>query len=282
MTTVLAMTEAPIIGIIAGKGIYPETFVRAARLHEPGVRLVVAAFHDETPKSLEGEVDEMDWFRVGQLGKVIKFFRKHGVSRCIMVGQISPRNLFDLVPDVRTMLMLAKLKHKNADTLFSAIADELAKDEIEVIKATTYLDDHLASDGHICGPKLKKKFEDDIAYGFKIAKETSRLDIGQSVVVKDGTVLAVEAFEGTNACVKRGGEQGRGKGCTLAKVAKLNHDFRFDVPCLGAQTIENCAEAGIQVIACEAKRTIILGKDEVMELCDKLGVTIVGLSGEES
>ena len=274
------MAEKKIIGIIAGKGIYPETIVRAAKREEGDVTIVVAAFHGETPESLAEEVDEIAWFRVGQLGKVIKHFKKHRVEQCIMVGQISPRNLFDLVPDIRTVKMLAKLKEKNADTLFGAITEELAKDGIEVLKATTYLDDLLATEGHVCGPVLKKKFEADVRYGFHIAKETSKLDIGQSVIVKDGTVLAVEAFEGTNACIKRGGGQGRGKGCVLAKVAKRDHDFRYDVPCLGTQTIENCAESGVQVIACEAQKTLILGKSDVVQLCQKLGVTIVGVTAE--
>lgn len=272
------MGEKTSIGIIAGKGIYPELFVESARLKEPGSQLVVAAFHGETNPDLGSKVDTLDWFRVGQLGKMIKFFKKNEVSRCIMIGQISPRNLFDLVPDLRMVKMLARLKEKNADTLFKAITEELAKDEIEVIDATTHLEHLLANEGLVCGPSLKKKFQKDVEYGFKIAKETSRLDIGQSVVVKDGTVLAVEAFEGTNACIKRGGEQGRGKGCTLAKVTKPNHDFRFDVPCIGDQTIENCHSSGIQVIACEAEKTLLLGRERVVELCGKYGITIVGVS----
>jgi UDP-2,3-diacylglucosamine hydrolase len=271
------MSEKPIIGMIAGKGIYPEIFLRAARREEAGVKIVVAGFHGETFESLVDEADEFDWFKVGHLGKVIKFFLKHGVNRCIMVGQISPRNLFDLVPDFRTMKMLARLKKKNADTLFKAVAEELERDGIEVIKATTYLDEFMATEGHICGPKLKDRFESDVSYGFSIAKETSRLDIGQSVVVKDGTVLAVEAFEGTDACIRRGGEQGKGKGCVLVKVSKNNHDFRFDVPCLGVNTIETCASSGISVIACEAGNTLILGKDEVVKTCQKLGISIVGV-----
>ena len=272
------MSDSLKIGVIAGKGIYPETFIAAARKHEPNVELYVAGFHGETFESLSSLADGMQWFRVGQLGKVIKYFRQMGATRCIMIGQIAPRNLFDLVPDIRTMKMLARLKEKNADTLFKAVSEELEKDGIEVMNATTYLDDSMATEGHICGPKVKGKYDADISYGFKIAKETSRLDIGQTVVVKDGTVLAVEAFEGTNACLKRGGELGKGKGCVLAKVSKPDHDFRFDVPCLGSQTIENCAEAGIAVIACEAQKTLILGKSEVFKLCDKLGVSIIGVS----
>ncbi len=265
------------IGIIAGNGIYPETFVEAARRNAQGCKLVAAAFNGETKECLGEKVDAIEWFRVGQLSKLIKFFKREGVTKAIMVGQIAPKNLFDLRPDMRILLMLARVKKRNAETLFGAIADELAKDGIELIDATTYLDDLLPEPGHVCGPKLKKRQQEDAEYGFEIAKESSRLDIGQSVVVRHGTVLAVEAFEGTNACIKRGGELGRGKSCTLAKVSKPDQDFRFDVPVLGALTVEACSEAGVGVIACEAKRTLILGKEEVERLCKEKGVTIVAL-----
>ena len=267
----------PTIGIIAGNGIYPETFINAARRNAPGCKLVATAFNGETKPSLGEKVDAIEWVRVGQLSKMIKFFKREGVTKAIMVGQIAPKNLFDLRPDMRILLMLARVKKRNAETLFGAIANELAKDGIELIDATTYLDDLLPEPGHVCGPKLKKRQQEDAEYGFEIAKESSRLDIGQSVVVRHGTVLAVEAFEGTDACIKRGGELGRGKSCTLAKVSKPNQDFRFDVPCLGALTIVACHEAGVKVIACEAKRTLLLGKDEVEKLCNKHGVTIVAL-----
>ena len=265
------------IGIIAGNGIYPETFVYAARKNAPSCKLVAAAFHDETREDLAEKVDAIEWVRVGQLNKIIKFFKKQGVTRAIMVGQIAPNNLFNLRPDMRILMMLARVKKRNAESLFGAIGEELAKDGIELINATTYLDDLLPEVGHVCGPKLKKRQQEDAEYGFEIAKESSRLDVGQSVVVRHGTVLAVEAFEGTDECIKRGGKLGRGKSCTLAKVSKPNQDFRFDVPCLGARTVETCAEAGVKVIACEAKRTLILGKGDVENLCAEKGITIVAL-----
>ncbi len=265
------------IGIISGNGIYPETFVNAARKNAEGCKLVAAAFRGETKECLGEKVDAIEWFRVGQLTKVIKFFKREGVTKAIMVGQIAPKNLFDLRPDMRILMILARVKKRNAESLFGAIADELQKDGIELINATTYLDDLLPERGHVCGPKLKKRQQEDAEYGFEIAKESSKLDIGQSVVVRHGTVLAVEAFEGTNDCIKRGGELGRGKSCTLAKVSKPNQDFRFDVPVLGALTIEACSNAGVTVIACEAKRTLILGMEEVEKLCKEKNVTIVAL-----
>ena len=208
---------------------------------------------------------------------MIKFFKKEGVDEAVMVGQIAPKNLFDLRPDVRTMLLLARTKEKNAESLFGGIADELAKDGITLLPATTFLEDMMPAEGHVCGPKLKEAAVEDARFGFKIAKETSRLDIGQSVVVRNGTVLAVEAFEGTNACIRRGGELGRGKEVTLAKVAKPNQDFRFDVPVIGPDTVKNCAQSGIGVIAIEAGKTLMLAGKEVSSMCDEHKVSILAL-----
>lgn len=268
------MAATRTIGIIAGNGVYPETFVAAARRHSPGTRLVVVAFENETKPELAEKVDAIAWFRVGQLSKLIKFFKKEGASEAVMVGQISPKNLFDLRPDLRILLMLARVKERNAETLFGAIGEEMAKDGITLLPATTFLEDHLPGAGHVCGPAFKKRQLVDAAFGYKIAKETSRLDIGQTVVVRNGTVLAVEAFEGTNECILRGGELGRGKDVMLVKVSKPNQDMRFDVPVIGPHTIETCAKAGIAGIAIEAGMTLLLEKDKVAELCAKHGVGI--------
>ena len=264
------------VGMIAGNGIYPETFARAARA--AGVaKIVVAAFHDETEPHVKELVDAVDWFRVGQLGKMIKFFKEQGVEKAVMVGQIAPKNLFDLRPDLRTLKMLGRVKERNAESLFGAIGEELAKDGIELISATTYLDDLLPEPGHVCGPGLSERQEEDAAYGFHIAKEMSRLDIGQTVVVKKGTVLAVEAFEGTNEAIKRGGSLGKGE-AMMVKVSKPNQDFRFDVPVVGPATIEIATEAGVNAIIVEAGCTLLLGKEEVVRLCDQHGVTVMARS----
>ena len=270
------MSELPdTIALIAGSGIYPETFVAGAR--KAGVkRLVAAAFTGETNPDLAGKVDAIEWFRVGQLSKMISFFLREGAKKTVMVGQIAPRNLFDLRPDLRTLMMLARLKHRNAETLFGAIADELQKEGIDMLPATTFLDDLLPAAGHVAGPPIKKRRWEDAEYGFKIAKETSRLDIGQTVVVKNGTVLAVEAFEGTNETVKRGGALGRGH-ATMAKVSKPDQDMRFDVPVIGPDTISTAASAGVDVISIEAGKTLLLGKDQIIRSCDELKVTLVAL-----
>lgn len=255
------------IGIIAGNGVYPETFIAAARAREPGTRLVLAAFENETKTATADLADASTWLRVGQLGKLIKFFRAEGATEAIMVGQIAPKNLFDLRPDVRTLMLLARIKERNAETLFGGIAEELAKDGISLLPATTFLDDHLPGPGPVCGPAFSKRQLADAAFGFHIAKQTSALDIGQTVVVRHGTVLAVEAFEGTNACIRRGGELGRGKDVLLVKVSKPNQDFRFDVPVIGQQTIETCAAAGVCGIVIEAGRTLLLENAAVVRLC---------------
>lgn len=265
------------IGIIAGSGVYPRTFVHAARKAEPAARLVAVGFDGETDPSLEAEVDAYRSVRVGQLSKLIKFLTAEGVTEAVMMGQISPKNLFDLRPDLRILMMLAKVKTRNAETLFGAIADELAKDGITLLPATTFLEDHLPASGHVAGPVPKPRTVSDIEYGFEVAKKTSALDIGQSVVVRHGTVLAVEAFEGTNACIRRGGELGRKKDAVLVKVSKPNQDFRFDVPVIGPQTIETCAEAGLIAIGIEAGRTILLEKDAVLRLCTRHGISIHAL-----
>ncbi len=271
------MAHSRIIGIIAGSGVYPETFIAAARRQSPGVKLVVAAFHDETNPDLAAQVDAIEWFRVAQLGKVIRFFRREGVTEAVMMGQISPKRLFDMRPDLRVLLILARVRERNAETLFGAIADELAKEGIIVLPATTFLDDHLPGPGHVCGPALKKRQLTDAEFGFRIAKQTSALDIGQCVVVRHGTVLAAEAFEGTNACIQRGGALGHGKDVMMVKVSKPNQDFRFDVPVVGPQTIETCAAAGVSGITIEAGKTLLLEKALVAQLCERHQIGIHAL-----
>jgi DUF1009 family protein len=257
------------IGIIAGKGVYPETFIAAARRHAPDAKLVVAALHGETQPELAGQADVIEWFRVAQLDKVIRYFLSQGVTEAVMMGQVSPKKLFDMRVDLRVLKILARLKERNAETLFGAVADELAKEGIVVLPATTFLDELLPAPGHVCGPAFNKGQLADAGFGFHIAKQTSALDIGQSVVVRDGTVLAAEAFEGTNACIRRGGELGHGKNVMLVKVSKPRQDFRFDVPVIGPQTIETCAAAGVSGITIEAGKTLLLEKPAVEELCKR-------------
>lgn len=268
------------LGLIAGNGQYPRTVLQAAR--KAGVaRIVVAAFENETDPALSGEADVIEWLRVGQLGRMIKFFRQAGVTDAMMAGQIAPKNLYDLRPDFRGLMLLGKLKLRHAESIFGAIADDLAKDGITLLPATTFLDELLPSPGLICGPAPAPRQWEDVAYGFRMAKEMSRLDVGQTVVVKRGTVLAVEAFEGTDECLKRGGALGKG-GSTLAKVSKPGQDFRFDVPVIGPRTIQTAAEAGIAVVAVEARRTLLLGLEEMQALCERHRISLVATEGVEA
>jgi len=187
----------------------------------------MAAFEGETRQEIIPLADSVEWMRVGQMGRLLEAGKKSGAARALMAGQIAPGNLFDLRPDFKALLILAKLKRRNAETLFGAVAEELAKAGLELLPATTYLDDHIAPRGPIAGPRVKPRVLEDLEFGFRIAKETSRLDIGQTVVVKNGTVLAVEAFEGTNEAIRRGGQLGRGS-ATMVKVSKPDQDMRFD------------------------------------------------------
>ncbi len=264
------------LGIIAGNGSYPREMVRGARA--AGVqRIVVAAFQNETDAKLQPLVETMEWMRVGQLGRMISFLKNSGVRQAVMAGQIAPGNLFDLRPDLKALLLLGKLKTRNAETIFGAIADELAKAGVELISAITYMENDLAPAGHIAGPRLNRREKQDVDFGFTIAKEVSRLDIGQTVVVKNGTVLAVEGFEGTNEAMKRGGALGR-KDAVVVKVAKPKQDFRFDVPVVGTQTLETAHSARIRVLAIEAGKTLLLEPEKVEALAERHGISIFGHS----
>jgi DUF1009 family protein len=264
------------LAIIAGSGAYPLAMARSARA--AGVqRIVAAAFQNETSAELSSLVEEIEWMRVGQLGRLIGFLKKSGAHHAVMSGQIHPKNLFDLRPDIKALLLLGRLRERNAETIFGAIADEMAKAGVELLPATSYMDDYLAPIGLIAGPKLSRREEEDVRYGFHIAKETSRLDIGQTVVVKAGTVLAVEAFEGTNSAMKRGGELGR-KEAVMVKVAKPNQDFRFDVPVIGPLTLEAARDARIRVLGIEAGQTLMLEREKLFSMAAAERISIFGFA----
>lgn len=262
--------------LIAGNGTYPRLAAQGAR--ELGViRIVAAAFEGETDPALAGFVDEIHWMRVGQLGRLLTAAKKSGATASMMAGQIAPGNLFDLRPDFHALLLLAKLKERNAETLFGAIADELEKAGVPPLLATTFLEQHLAAEGLVAGPRPKDRILEDIAYGLGIAKEVSRLDIGQTVVVKKGTVLAVEGFDGTDSTIRRGGELGKGE-AVVVKVSKPRQDMRFDVPVVGPRTLETAAGAGVAAIAMEAGRTLLLDKVQVFSLATKNNITLWGIT----
>jgi UDP-2,3-diacylglucosamine hydrolase len=265
------------LGIIAGNRSLPLTLAREAK--KAGIAHVVAvAFEGETDPALESLVDEIVWTKVGQLSRLIEALKSRGIRQCVMVGQIAPRNLFDVRPDFRAMTLLFRIKEKNAHTLFGAVADELHKEGIELIEATPWLKPLMPEAGFCLGPRLTEEQRGDVDFGYKLAKEISRLEIGQTVVVKNGATLAVEAFEGTDRCLARGGELASKEGGAVAvKVAKHNHDMRFDIPCLGSKTVEVCAANGIAVIAFEAGKTLVLDLDQVEIAARKHRVAVVAV-----
>jgi DUF1009 family protein len=272
------MQTAPAsLGIIAGNRTLPLEFARHARA--AGVKkLVAVAFKNETDPALGPLVDEIVWLKVGQLSKMIAAFTDRGVTQCVMAGQIAPKNLYDLQPDLRTMVLLFHLQEKNAHTIFGAIADELKKDGVELIDATPWLAPLMPGKDFHLGPKLSDGQKADVEFGLRIAREISRLEIGQTVVVKNGAVLAVEAFEGTDKCLARGGElAGKDGGAVAVKVAKLNHDMRFDIPCIGPQTLEVCAKSGVAVLALESGKTLLLEREacEALARKNKISLTTI-------
>lgn len=266
------------LGIIAGNRSLPLELAREAR--RAGVkRLVAVAVEGETDPRLAGLVDDIVWLRVGQLSKMIAAFTDRDVKHCVMAGQVAPRNLFELRPDLRTIGVLLRLKEKNAHSIFGAVADELKKDGVELIEGTPWLKRLMPGAGFNLGPRPNAGQREDVEFGLRIAREISQLEIGQIVVVKDGTVLAVEAFEGTDKCLARGGElAGKEGGAVAVKVAKKNHDMRFDIPCIGPKTLETCAATGVAVLAFEPGRTLLLEQEtcETLARKNKISVLTVG------
>lgn len=265
------------IGLIAGNRALPLEFARRARAQ--GLRRIVAVgVPGETDPALEAWVDELHWLQPGQLGKLIRLFTTRGVRHCVMLGQIAPRNLFDLRPDLRALRLLFRLRERNAHTLFGGVAEELRRDGIELISALPWLESLTPGPGYHAGPRPTRTQQDDIAFGRRIATEVARLEIGQTVVVKRGTVLAVEGFEGTDACLERGGRLAGPRGGAVAvKLAKPDHDLRFDIPTVGRQTVETCATHGVAVLALEPRRALLLDREQVEALARERRVSVVAL-----
>jgi hypothetical protein len=267
------------IGIIAGSRSLPRLFAGEAR--KAGVRRIIAVgFEGETDPSLAGEVDEIVWVKVGQLGRLIKAFATRGITKCVMLGQVAPKNLFHVQPDIRGAALLFRLKERNAHTIFGAIADELARDGVTLVSAAPWMKNFMPGAGFVRGLPPGEERMEDVNFGLSIAKAVSRLEIGQTVVVKQGTVLAVEGFEGTDACLIRGGQlAGKSGGATAVKVAKENHDMRFDIPCIGYTTLENCHKSGVAALAFEAGRTLLLDQHQWEPLLRKWKMTLLSVSG---
>jgi len=268
------------LGILAGRGRYPELVAEGAR--SSGVRkIVTVAFEGETDSRVTQLSDEVIWLRVGQLGKCIRSLKRHQVHQVMMAGQIQPGRLFDLKPDLTALRLLFGLKERNAETLFGAVTAELSRHGIEVLPAIRCVESYLAGVGHLAGPRPDRQLFRDIELGWPVLSRLGALQVGQCVVVKKGTVLAVEGYDGTDATIRRGGALGGGK-ATLLKGTRPGQDFRFDVPVIGRATLRTCAEAGIARIVLEGGRTLILDRDEVMAAARKCRICLFGYTTEES
>ena len=261
-------------GLIAGNGQFPFLVVEGAR--RDGVNLAVAAIKEETDPRIEEVADTVEWIGVGQLGKMISFFKKHEVSQAIMAGQVKHVQIFSgSLPDLRMLKMLWNLPKRNTDALIGGVADELAREGIELIDSTYFIKDNLAPTG-----VLTKRGPTDIEcgnieYGLHIASEIARLDLGQTIVVRARACVAIEAMEGTDATVSRAGQLAKGK-LTVVKVAKPDQDMRFDVPVVGVPTIENMISAGATCLSISAGKTLIFARDEMIKLADSHGICVVG------
>jgi DUF1009 family protein len=266
------------LGLIAGNGDFPLIFARAARRNGAG-RIVAVAFDGETNPEISRVADHVEWIKIGQLDRLIQTFTGRGVTRAIMAGGITPTNLFkNLRLDLRMIALAARLKERNAHTIFGGIAEEMKKDGVELLDPRPFLGDAVPAPGPLTKRKPTGDEQADIAFGLRIAKAVSALDIGQTVVVKNGTVLAVEGLEGTDECIRRGsalaGEKG---GAVVVKVSKPDHDFRFDIPCVGPRTMESCAAGRVAVLAIEAGRSAVLDREAVVAAAARQNLVITAV-----
>lgn len=265
------------IGLIAGNGSFPIAFARAAK--EKGMQVIAVAHEGETVPELAEWVDRIFWVKVGQLGKLIKIFKEEGVADVLMAGGIKKTRLFSGgMPDIRGMALLAKMIHKKDDSILRAVAQELESEGITVRESTLYLDNIVVSPGILTKRKPSKDERLDIEFGWDMAKEIGRLDIGQTVVVKDQAILAVEAIEGTDEAIRRGGLL-CGQGAVVVKVCKPQQDLRFDLPAIGALTIRTMESVKASCLAVEAGKTIIIERDAVLREADRAGIAIVAMRG---
>jgi len=263
------------IGLIAGNGNFPIAFARAAK--EKGLRVIAVAHEGETLPELARLVDGIFWIKVGQLGKLIKIFKEHDIKDVLMAGGIKKTRLFDgSLPDFRGATLLARMLHKKDDSLLRAVAEELESEGIIVRESTLYLDNLLAPAGVLTKRKPSKDERLDIVYGWQTAKEIGRLDIGQTVVLKDQVILAVEAIEGTDEAIRRGGKL-CGKGAVVVKVCKPHQDLRFDLPAIGAHTIASLVEVSASCLAIETGKTIIIDRETVINSAERAGITIIAI-----
>ncbi|NCD21455.1 MAG: LpxI family protein [Spartobacteria bacterium] len=268
------------LGVIAGLGSYPWQLARSA--HAQGVKRVVAfAFKGETERVIAKYADEVVWMHLGSLQALLDAVQAKGVAKLVMAGQIKPTRLFNLRLDAKALAVLRTLKVRNAHTIFGAIGDELRAIGAELLPAYCFMETEMPAAGTLGRRAPDEREQADVQLGAKVAKVTSGLEIGQTVVVKEGTVLAVEGFEGTDETILRAGRLG-GPGGVVVKVAKLGHDMRFDIPIVGLRTFKMLKKAKISCLAVEAKRTILLERDKLAAEADRLGIAFVAFDAAKT
>lgn len=273
--TAPASVKGP-LGLIAGNGRFPFLVAESAR--RQGRRIVLIRLKEETDPGLEALVDETHEVSLGQLGSAIAALRKAGVSEAIMAGQVRHRQIFSgIVPDLTLMGVLARLAVKNTDSLIGGVADALEREGIRLMSSVELLKDQLADSGPMTGRKPSADEEKAIEYGVRIASELGRLDLGQTVVVKDRAVVALEAMEGTDEAVARGARIA-GPGVVVVKMAKPRQDMRFDVPVVGEKTLMTLREAKAAVLAVEASKTLLLEKTAFLASAKEMGMVVVGVT----
>lgn len=271
--------QAPAIGLIAGGGQFPLLFASAARRR--GRRVVAIAHVNETAAELEDLADVVYWVKLGQLGKIITHFRREGVGETVFAGTITKTRIFhDILPDLKGLSLWNKIDRRQDDAILRAVAAALEAEGIRVLASTCYLDHLFFPHGVLTRKKPTAAQMEDIRFGWKVAREVGRLDIGQCVVVRDRSVLAVEAIEGTDAAIRRGGELA-GSGAVVVKVKKPDQDFRFDLPATGPRTVETLAAVKGAVLAVEAGQSLLFDRETMVAAADRAGLVVVGLSEDE-
>ncbi len=264
------------LGLIAGNGKFPLLFAHAAR--EQNIKVVAAGIHGDTSWFLKPVVDKLEWFRVGELKRLFEFFEKAGIKYVIMAGQVNPKNLFDetVTLDNESQDLIKALKDRRADTIFSAIAEKLKTHGLELLDSTLLLKNYLAPQGTLTkrGPTLSELA--DIEFGREIAKSMGGLDVGQTVVIKEKAIVAIEAMEGTDRCILRGGSIAR-VGAVVVKMSKPKQDDRFDVPVIGLRTIQTMIKCRAGCLAVEAEKTLIIDRAKVIPLANKGKICIVAV-----
>ncbi len=273
------MSDSDNIGVIAGGGQFPKLFIDAA--HASGKKAVVIAFRGETSDEVISAADEVCWVKLGQVGKVIKFFKKHYVEEAVFLGTITKTRIFrDIFFDFKGLSLWNKIDVKQDDALLRAIAGALLEYGITIIESTRYLTELFFPSGVLTKKKPGKKQREDIAFGWRIAKGIGKLDIGQCVVVRNHTVLAVEAIDGTDATILRGGKLGKEK-VVVVKVHKPGQDFRFDLPATGLKTIQTIKKVNGSVLAVEAGKSLMFDSEAVIHEADRSGIIIIGVTEDK-